>query len=130
MISIINIKYNFKQDVPVNILFDLFGGIKCIYRLPFAMLFSYKKHNLLFYYNQVKYFEFIDSIKRKFPHQYYLKNNEDYDLLNYMIYNKNIINKINNEEYYLTRESVLDFDILDFFSVNDIENIANENLYV
>ncbi len=128
MISIINIKYNFKQDVPVNILFDLFGGIKCIYRLPFAMLFSYKKHNLLFYYNQVKYSELIDSIKRQCSHQYYLKNSEDYDLLNYMIYRKNIINKIDNEQYYLNRESVLDVDNLEVYSINYIKK--KENLYV
>ena len=45
-----------------------------------------------------------------------------------MIYRKNIINKIDNEQYYLNRESVLDVDNLEVYSINYIKK--KENLYV
>lgn len=116
LISIINIKNNTKQEVPINTILDLFGGIKSIHRLEFAMLFEYRKESLLFYYEETKYSQISDSIKRQFPNQYYLSNEEDYKLLNYMMYKKSIINKVHeiNWEYYFPIESALDIDISEY----------------
>ena len=113
LISIINIKNNIKQEIPINTILDLFGGIKSIRRLEFAMLLEYRKENLLFYYEETKYSQISDSIKRQFPNQYYLLNKEDYKLLNYMIYKKDIINKMHevNWEYYCPTELAFDIDI-------------------
>ncbi len=106
LISVINIKNNIKQEIPINTILDLFGGIKSIRRLGFAMLFEYRKENLLFYYEETKYSQISDSIKRQFPNQYYLLNKEDYKLLNYM--------HEGNWEYYCPTELAFDIDISEY----------------
>lgn len=127
LISIIDIKYNIQHNISINILFKLFGGLLYVSRLSFAILLKYRREELLVYYGEVNYSVIINRIKEKYEYQYYLKDRENYRILDFMLYKEKIINIINGDceeiirRYYLDICSILQVDISNYI-INSIRD--------
>jgi hypothetical protein len=122
-ITLIRIKDNFQIGVPIDAMLEVFGGLQCVYRLPFALGLKYKDNNnmLLIHYEPIKYDEILNNeLKKDFKYQYYFKNDKDMELFEYLLYKMQIPNRMSSGYteydksvgvYYLPRESVLKVDI-------------------
>lgn len=122
-ITLVRIKDNFEIGIPINTLLELFGGLVFVYRFPFALGLKYKcnRNILLIHYEPIKYDEILNNeLKEEFKYQYYFKNDKAMELFEYLLYEKQMPNRISSgcteyDEsvgvYYLPRESVLKVDI-------------------
>lgn len=90
--TLVRIKDNFEINMPIETIIKLFGGLECVYRLPFALGLKYKDNSnmLLIHYEYIKYSEIMNNdLKEKYKYQYYYKISKDKDLLEYLLYKKN-----------------------------------------